>query len=296
MPSPLPRPLAELPVRRLTRGDLIPCADLCEDRSWPRDEHRWGLLLSAGTGYGIDDPDGKGLMAACVTTSYGPRLTAIGMMLVAERYSRRGVARRLMGYVMESAGPTPLSLYATTQGRPLYEELGFSSVGQVVRMNGSFRPDGDAPGRTPPEPVVTTRPATASDLPALLRLDSEVFGSDRTHLLARLPSFADRLRVAEDSDGLVGYAALWPSEDAHVVGPLIARDTAIAKVLVNSLAATTDRRLRADIDARHEELLDWLVCRGLTRTGSGTTLMTHGSTGLPGEWTRRFAPLTVATG
>ncbi|CAM5355495.1 hypothetical protein SMICM304S_04858 [Streptomyces microflavus] len=74
MHSRSPLPLVDLPVRRLTRGDLVSCADLSEDRGWPRDEHRWGLLLSAGTGYGIAEPKGKGLVAACVVTSYGPRL------------------------------------------------------------------------------------------------------------------------------------------------------------------------------------------------------------------------------
>lgn len=101
MHSPSPLPLVDLPVRRLTRGDLVACADLSEDRGWPRDEHRWGLLLSAGTGYGIAEPDGKGLVAACVVTSYGPRLAAVGMMLVAARHARQGIARRLMLHVME---------------------------------------------------------------------------------------------------------------------------------------------------------------------------------------------------
>ncbi|MGW3406377.1 hypothetical protein ACWDPI_33490, partial [Streptomyces zhihengii] len=34
-------------------------------------------VLTAVTGYGIDDPDGKGLMAASVLTSYGTGLAAI---------------------------------------------------------------------------------------------------------------------------------------------------------------------------------------------------------------------------
>lgn len=295
MSSPLTLPITELPIRRLTRGDLIPCADLCEDRGWPRDEHRWQLLLSAGTGYGIDAPEGKGLAAACVVTSYGARLTAVGMLLVAERYSRLGMARRLMRYVIESVGATPLSLYATAQGRPLYEQLGFSTVGRAVRVSGTFRPADDEP-RAHAAGAVTTRPAAATDLHAMLRLDSEVFGSDRTHLLARLPAFSDRLRVAEGAEGLVGYAALWPSESNHVVGPLIAPDAATAEVLLSSLARTTDRPLRADIDARHEGLIDRLASRGLEPAGPGTTVMVSGSPDLPGDWTRRFAPLTVATG
>ncbi|MFZ4278318.1 GNAT family N-acetyltransferase [Streptomyces arboris] len=288
MHSPSPLPLVDLPVRRLTRGDLVSCADLSEDRGWPRDEHRWGLLLSAGTGYGIAEPDGRGLVAACVVTSYGPRLAAVGMLLVAGRHARQGIARRLMRHVMEETGSTPLALYATPEGQRLYEELGFAHVGRTERVLGRFRAE-DGPS------AVTTRAAAADDLQAMVRLDLPVFGIDRTHIIARLPAFSDRLRVAEEDGELTGYAALWPSGDAHVVGPLIARDTATAKALVTALAATTDRPLRADVDARHEELLGWLVERGL-EPGSRTAVMTYGIAGLPGDATRRFAPLTIATG
>ncbi|MFJ6611454.1 GNAT family N-acetyltransferase [Streptomyces sp. NPDC091289] len=299
MHSPSPRSLVDLPIRRLNRGDLVPCADLCEDRGWPRDEHRWGLLLSAGTGYGIDAPDGKGLAGTCLTTPYGSDLTAVGMLLVAERYARQGLARRLMRHVMEAVGDIPLALFATAQGQPLYEDLGFSSVGRAERVGGRFGvpgPGGSAPAAaTPSRASVTTRPAAADDLQAMVRLDLPVFGTDRTHLLARLPAFSDRLQVAEEHGELVGYAALWPSGHAEVVGPLVARDTATAQALVSALAATTDRPLRTDVYAQHEELLGWLAEHGLEPL-TRTTVMTYGVPDLPGDATRRFAPLTVATG
>ncbi|MFF9346574.1 GNAT family N-acetyltransferase [Streptomyces sp. NPDC014734] len=290
MSAPLSRALAELRVRRLTPADLVACADLCEDRGWPRDEHRWGLLLAAGIGYGIDDPaEGGGLAATCVVTSYGPRLAAVGMLLVAGRHARQGIARHLMRRVIDAAGDTPLSLYATPAGRPLYEQLGFEAVARAERVTGNFVPtSGDEPGKG-------IRPATAEDLHALVRLDTEVFGVDRTHVLARLPAYADHLRVAEENGGIVGYAAAWPSAGTQVIGPLIAPDTRTAQGLITSLAAATDLPLRMDIDARHAELLVRLKERGLS-VGSSTTVMTYGAPDLPGDWTRRFAPLTVAMG
>lgn len=218
---------------RLTPRDLTACADLSEDRGWPREEHKWGLLLAAGIGYGIDDPDG-GLVSACVVTDYGPpnrpALSAIGMVLVAERHARRGIGRRLMQYVIEQADTTPLTLHATPYGRPLYEELGFKVTGRAEMVRGHFAPGG-------PAPSVATRAATAEDLSAILRLDAEVFGTDRTHVLTRLPAFGDQLRVAEDGGELIGFAAAWPNMDTHVIGPLIARDTEAAKALVSSLAS-----------------------------------------------------------
>ncbi|KAF3466346.1 GNAT family N-acetyltransferase [Streptomyces sp. Tu 3180] len=288
MPTPS---LASLPVRRLTLRDLAACADLSEDRGWPREEHKWGLLLSAGKGYGIDDPDG-GLVTACVVTEYGsqerPTLGAVGMVLVAERHARQGVGRRLMRHIVSSMGTTPLTLHATPHGLPLYEELGFKAIGRAEMLRGHFVPTGA-------QHEVATRAATAEDLPAILRLDEEVFGADRTHILARLPAFADQLRVAEEDGRLTGYAAAWPNMDTHVVGPLIARDTPTAQALLASLAAHTDRPLRTDIDVRHEEFLGWAKEHGLTSVAFNA-VMAYGITELPGDWRRRFAPVTVAAG
>ncbi|MGR6971521.1 GNAT family N-acetyltransferase [Streptomyces cynarae] len=283
--------LAALPIRRLTPRDLRACADLSQDRGWPREEHKWGLLLAAGKGYGIDDPEG-GLVTACVVTEYGsshrPDLCAVGMVLVAERHARQGVGRRLMRHVVAESSTTPLTLYATPNGRPLYEELGFKAIGSSEMVRGHFTAGG-------PPPTVSTRPATGEDLATLVRLDEEVFGADRTHMITRLPAFADQLRVAEEKGRIIGYAAAWPNMDTHVVGPLIARDTETAKALVASLAAHTDRPLRTDVDVRHEALLTWLKERGLASAGVNA-VMTYGIPDLPGDWTRRFAPLTVAAG
>lgn len=288
MPTPS---LSALPIRRLTHRDLIACADLSEDRGWPREEHKWGLLLSAGTGYGIDDPDG-GLVSACVVTEYGPpdrpALSAIGMVLVAARHARQGIGRRLMRHVVSLMDTTPLTLHATPNGRPLYEELGFKTLGRAEMVRGRFAPVGPASN-------IVTRAATAEDIAAILRLDEEVFGSDRTHVVTRLPAFADQLRVAEDNGGIIGYAAAWPNMDTQVIGPLIARDTDTAKALLASLAARTDRPLRTDIDVRHEELLAWVKARGL-KPVAFNAVMAHGIAELPGDWRRRFAPLTVAAG
>ncbi|MDQ0684949.1 GNAT superfamily N-acetyltransferase [Streptomyces achromogenes] len=288
MPTPS---LSDLPIRRLTHRDLAACADLSEDRGWPREEHKWGLLLSAGTGYGIDDPDG-GLVSACVVTEYGPygnpSFGAVGMVLVAERHARRGIGRRLMRHIVSLMGTTPLTLHATPNGRPLYEELGFKTTGRAEMLRGCFTPGVTATG-------VATRAATAEDLPSILRLDEEVFGADRTHVITRLPAFADQFRVAEEAGRIIGYAAAWPNMDTQVVGPLIARDTTTAQSLLASLADSTDRPLRTDIDVRHEELLAWAKARGLEPIAFNS-VMTYGIPELPGDWRRRFAPLTVAAG
>ncbi|MGW6977981.1 GNAT family N-acetyltransferase [Streptomyces sp. NPDC054932] len=295
-----PPHITDLPIRALTVDDLRHCADLSEDRGWLREDHKWRLLLAAGKGYGVDAPDGRGLAASCVVTRYGtthagPELAAVGMVLVADRFARQGLGRRLMTHVCDDVlKGVPLTLHATPYGRPLYEELGFETTGRAEMLMGTFRLEG-TPGTYGTSRV---RPANAEDLPRILRLDAEVFGTDRTHMITRLPAFADQLLVAEDPSGdgtLTGYAAAWPNMHTQVIGPLIAHDTATAQSLVTALARGTDRPLRTDVDVRHEELLAWLKDRGLASVAFNA-VMTRDIPGLPGDWTRRWAPLTVAAG
>ena len=84
-------------------------------------------------------------MTACVVTSYGPGLAAIGMMLVAERYARQGVGRRLMQHVVNEAGDIPLTLHATPYGQPLYEQLGFVETGRAEMVRGHLQAAGACP-------------------------------------------------------------------------------------------------------------------------------------------------------
>ncbi|MER6483367.1 GNAT family N-acetyltransferase [Streptomyces virginiae] len=295
-----PPHITDLPIRALTVDDLHRCADLSEDRGWLREDHKWGLLLAAGNGFGVDAPDGRGLAAACVVTRYGsasagPGIAAIGMVLVADRYARQGMGRALMTHVCNDVlKGIPLTLHATPYGRPLYEELGFKTTGRAEMLVGAFREDGasDTHG------TARVRPAVADDLPRIVRLDAEVFGADRTHMITRLPAFADQLLVSEEHGGdgtLTGYAAAWPNMHTHVIGPLIARDTGTAKSLIAALARGTDRVLRTDVDVRHEELLAWLKERGMESVAFNA-VMTRDIPDLPGDWTRRWAPLTVAAG
>ncbi|MGQ4515015.1 GNAT family N-acetyltransferase [Streptomyces sp. DW26H14] len=295
----MPTPLAELPIRPLTMRDLSFCVALAEGRGWPPEERKWRLLLTAGNGYGIDDPSGEGLAGACVLMRYGTpdpghtrELAVVGMLLVASHHERQGLGRRLMDHVLREADSAPLALYATRFGQPLYEQLGFTTTAQNVRLVG--RLGASAPPSEPSPEGIAVRTVTADDLPAIARLDAEVFGVDRTLMITRLPVFADQLRVALDGSEVIGYGATWPSDSHDIVGPLIGRDTTTAKALLASLGSAARRPLRTDIDARHEDLLTWLKEQGLD-TVLTSPVMIRDSPGLPGDAARRFAPLSMAT-
>ena len=132
-----PGAVARLPVDRLGVADLGDCVALAADRGWPPEPVKWRLLFDCGTILGARDPAG-GLAGCVVVTSYGPSLAAIGMMLVAARHEGQGLGRALLGRALAMAGDAVTMLFATDNGRPLYERMEFRAADVSIRHIGEF--------------------------------------------------------------------------------------------------------------------------------------------------------------
>ncbi|MFI9386798.1 GNAT family N-acetyltransferase [Kutzneria sp. NPDC052558] len=274
--------IARAPVARLGIEDLAACLDLAADRQWPRERRKWSFLLTMGEAYGLRDE--HDLAGSVVLSRFGPRLAWVGMMLVAQRWNRRGLGRALMRHAMDHAGAGTIALYATESGRPLYEALGLRVAGTVSTHRGRFLGAGSRTG--------LTRPFTPADLAAVQRLDAEVTGADRRRLLTGYLRFAGQVRVVTEGGAITGYAGSWRDGETVVIGPVIAARLADAKVLVTDIASTVDGPVR--LDTGHPYLAAWAVAEGLARQFEVTT-MVHGRD-LPGDRSRLFTPLMQALG
>jgi hypothetical protein len=278
----------DLRIRRLRESDVTACGVLAADRGWPPEQNKWRLLLGACEAYGIDDPAG-GLAATIVLTRYGRQLASVGMMLVASRFGRAGLGRRVLVHALELADPTVVYLAATSYSRALCEDLGFRAIDTVDRHAGRFVPERRA------EPLSRVRPVPNCDLSYLAAVDLRVFGADRWPLLTPLFGVAERALVAEDQHGVpVGFAACWRNEQDLVVGPLVGGSTATARSLVAAAAAGVGGPVRVDIRGCHAELARWAISRGLIRCWHATLMVRGGE--LPGNRDELFAPICGATG
>jgi GNAT superfamily N-acetyltransferase len=289
------------PVRRLGPDDLKRCVALSVDRGWSPERAKWSLLLAASEVFGADAPDGRGLAGAVVLTRWAADYAAVGMMLVAARYGRRGLGRALMEHVLHAAGDAAtVTLFATDMGRPLYEKLGFAAVRRNVSFVGRFR---SSPAASPAGSPGSVRPAAQADLPAILALDRAAFGADRGQILTRLPALADQVAVfaaggpagpGSAGPGIAGYGAAWRVAPAlTVIGPLVAPDGEAAKRLVEALAARAPTPVRLDLDPDRKELPGWAHARGLEPAGR-TVVMARGELTPRGTPGRLFTPISVA--
>jgi GNAT superfamily N-acetyltransferase len=126
-------------IQRLVLDEPPDCLALARDREWLPEQRKWGLLFDAGTVYGVRDGAGD-LVGTAILSRYGARLTAISMATVAARHGGRGLGRQLMAHALAEAGDATVFLNATESGRPLYQKLGFVSVGTTYTHVGRFEP------------------------------------------------------------------------------------------------------------------------------------------------------------
>lgn len=201
---------------------------------WNQTLGDWDFLLREGSGIGFRTEAGL-WVATLVALPLGADIGWLSMVLVDPEWRRQGLASRLMQEGvrwLRSRGLRPV-LDATPDGETVYRNLGFS--GQVNLARWLLTPEpgrvwqGDGPG-----PVI--RPVTEADLDRLAQWDREVSGHDRRAVLRHLYRYQPGLAfLAEDKGGeMLGLVMGRGGVRATHLGPLVARDAAVAQALVLS--------------------------------------------------------------
>jgi len=146
---------------------------------WNQTLADWQVFTEHGAVMACDDGQPE-LAATVATLRYGPAIAWIGMVLVRPDLRRQGMARAGMEWAVASlraAGATSIALDATPDGREVYRRMGFADAWGFSRWH------------IPPlPPLPGPRPMTKADIPAVLALDAQHFGTDRAWLLRRMLS------------------------------------------------------------------------------------------------------------
>lgn len=237
-------------VRPMTVADVPLGMRFKTIAGWNQTAADWQMLLDAGTGF-VALANGVPVGAVTVVT-YNARFSWIGMLLVDPTYRHRGAGTTLLREAIAIAKPFgPVYLDATPQGKPLYERLGFTSVGEFVRM-----------GRKQPSAFSDQPSAGGTQLAAIkeslltdiVQFDAEIFGADRASILGALyrngPQYA---YCATRNARLAGYCLGRPGSDFEQIGPIVAEGLDTAKaLLLEALQATAGRDVIVDVPVRYK--------------------------------------------
>ena len=219
---------------------------------WSHTPEDIAVLLALGRPWRASDPESGATFGVAVWWPMGRAHGRVGLVIVAPEQQGRGIGQALMAQVMEDAGARSLVLSATEEGRPLYQKLGFETVGLTQRHQGTYA--------ALPASGQDIRPARADDLAHIIDLDGAVTGLNRAAMITQMFG-AGRVNVLSAAGRLSGYAMARPFGRGHVLGPLVASDDAAAEALF--AATARPGVLRVDRPLEAESLGRFLTTRDL---------------------------------
>jgi len=251
--------------RRFAADDVAAAQALSLSVGWPHRLEDWQFIQRLGTGFVAENEEG--VIGTAMCWGHGQEYASLGMVIVPRDSQGELIRRRLLSQVLAEIGDRTILLSASPQGRPLYEQLGFTPFGEVHQHQGivaqaQVRPT-STPLVAPLMPGDRIRPIGAGDKSKIAALCSRAAGMPRGTVLAALLEVAEGGVVIESYDEMVGCALMRRFGLGYAIGPVIAPDTARAKVLINHWAAShAGAFMRIDV-AGANDLSQWLNQIGL---------------------------------
>lgn len=208
---------------------------------WPHRAEDWQIVLQLGRGIVALDDIGRALGSA-MWFPQEDGFATVGMVITTPRLQAQGAGQSLMRHALRELEGYDIGLNSTRAAKRLYLSMGFQPEATVYQCQG----EAVALPPVPVPPGAEIRALTAADLPALSALDRAAWGAGRAGLLVRLMALSTGVGLFREGV-LSAFALCRPFGRGHVVGPLVAPDTAEAiAVLAPHVAAHAGRFLRID--------------------------------------------------
>ena len=216
-------------------SDLSDYIALVNMVGWPHKPNDIAALLKLGHPWRAIEQNTEQSVGVAIWWPMGKHFGRIGLLIVSPDFQGRGIGRIIMEKVIADAGERTLMLLATEQGKPLYDSLGFQSVGLTQRHQGSYL--------NPSTASYGVTQANLGDLKEIIALDTRVTGLDRASMIAQMFGVGNTM-ARKHKNKISGYAINRPFGAGSVIGPLIAETEDDAKTLF--MAAAKPGMLRVD--------------------------------------------------
>jgi GNAT superfamily N-acetyltransferase len=265
--APSEPPDAALPegarLRLLSEADLPAALLLSQEAGWNQVAADWLIFLELGEAYGLIAREGR-LIATAATLPHGAGLAWISMVLVTAAYRRRGLANWLLRRCLDALLRRRLVpvLDATPAGRAVYLALGFRDCWSTHRL---VARTAICAGEAAESENTVLRVIGAGDWAALLAYDRAAFGAERGAVLRRLAGrLPEAALVAERQGRIAGFLLGRNGRVMSQLGPLVAEDNAVARLLLARAFTLVQPPFAIDIADRHAGIVDWLGTLGFS--------------------------------
>jgi GNAT superfamily N-acetyltransferase len=241
-------------IRQMDSNDIPSGLGLCRASGWNQLEEDWSVFLQSNPeGCRVAAKDGE-VIGTVTTLRYQERFSWLSMLLVHPKERRAGV-----GTVLLSEGLAALSdeacvrLDATPAGRELYQQHGFCDEYPISRLTLAAGQD------IPSASDGSLSRMSEQDFHDVLTEDRRIFGADREMVLRSLYERSPEYACVVKRPRIRGYCFGRPGFLYHQLGPIVAREESVARVLISQCVCNGGgRRFGIDAPQHSPTWLDWL--------------------------------------
>jgi GNAT superfamily N-acetyltransferase len=261
-------------IRPMRPADVDPATDMILSHDWGVRREWLQLATTLPTGIPLVAVADGAIIGTGVGTANGS-VGWLGTIFIARAWRGRGLGRAMTQAIidrLEAAGCRTFVLVATSEGRRLYERMGFEvqTRYRILEAVGLAATDASAP--------LPVRLFTPGDLEPMVALDRAGTGEDRHQLLAQLAT-PEAARVTVDGDGRVeGFVIRAPWGG----GATVARSIGAALEIVRArrIVAGPAGRVRVGLLEENAEGLACVAALGFADRWSAPRMIR----GEPFEW------------
>jgi GNAT superfamily N-acetyltransferase len=221
-------PQGPITIRTMSPSDLETALDWAAGEGWNPGLHDADCFQAADpAGFLMLCEDGEPVGSISVVR-YAEAFGFLGLYIVRPDWRGRGFGRRLWAAGLERLAGCRVGLDGVVERQADYARAGFVTAYRNIRFTGPPRPP------EPPDPRIV--PVDDVLLPAVLAFDRRFFPAPRDAFLRCWLRGEGRRARAYLADGrVVGYGVRRACRLGHKVGPLFARDAAVAEALLTDL-------------------------------------------------------------
>ncbi|MEK4837176.1 GNAT family N-acetyltransferase [Bacillus sp. FSL L8-0152] len=260
----------EIRVERLRKEQIGDIVALSSYIGWDYNREEIDTVFNSGIVYGVWN-ERKELIASAAIILYGEALASIGMVIVHQNYKGRGIGKVITNSCMSSvSAQTPIMLIATDEGKPLYEKLGFRVVSYVSKyICNSYNVNDYCVGNE--DYMVKYEEC---DLEKIIKIDENAFGTNRKVFLKKRIMQSEQCNVVKDKEqNVLGYGLSIQTPENKIIGPVVAKNNAMAMRIVHDLARGHNGKLRMDVPEGKNDFMKELEIAGFKKVNTPPIMM-----------------------
>ncbi|MGE6549493.1 GNAT family N-acetyltransferase [Bacillus mycoides] len=260
----------EMRVERLSREKTEDIVALSSYIGWDYNREEIETIFNSGIVYGVVNGREE-LIASAAIILYGETLASIGMVIVHPDYKGRGIGKAITDSCVKSVSTqTPIMLIATDEGKPLYEKLGFRAVSYVSKyICNSYNANYHCVGNE--EYIVNYE---ERDLEGIIQIDEGAFGTNRKAFLKKRIMQSEQCIVEKDKEqNVLGYGLSLQTSENKIIGPVVAKNDAMAMKIVHYLAKGHNGKLRMDVPEGKKDFVKELEISGFQKVNTPPIMM-----------------------